>query len=302
MKVHLVDGTYELFRQYYGQHHQARRSQPAPEESDAGASLGVARSVLRMISEGASHLAVATDHVIESFRNEMWPSYKDSSGVPADLLGQFDVLEELLESLGVSLFPMVELEADDALGSLASVCDEDKTVDQVIIWTPDKDLGQCVRGDRVIQYDRRNKKILDEAAVVEKFGVRPVSIPDFLALVGDSADGFPGIRGWGRQTASAVLSHYLEIEAIPLDPVGLDPGVAGRLRNPASLLTTLAEHFDNALLFRELARLRIDRSLLPGGAGELMWRGPDAGFAGLCQRLGDPGLAELASSLSSRRA
>ncbi|MGH9294185.1 MAG: 5'-3' exonuclease [Acidimicrobiales bacterium] len=294
MRVHLVDGTYEIFRQFYGQ--RARRRYGVG-GSDVSATWGVVRSVLTMISEGATHLAVATDHVIESFRNDMWPGYKDSSGIPEDLLDQFGLLEEALAAAGVAVFPMVELEADDALASLAAVCADDEAVEQVIIWTPDKDLGQCVRDGRVVQFDRRNSKIVDEAGVVEKFGVEPASIPDYLALVGDSADGFPGIRGWGKQTAATVLAVYPTLEAIPLSAADLDPGLATRLRGPAALLATLAEQFELALLFRELATVRVDRSLLGGGPAELEWRGPRDSFGEMCARLDDPDLVGFASSL-----
>src|SRR5215204_6390216 len=209
MKVHLVDGTYELFRQNFGR---------AGREPDAGpyaATSGVLLSTLQLLAEGATHVAVASDHVIESFRNDMWPGYKTSAGMPPELLEQIPMIEEALVAMGVATWAMVEHEADDALGAAAAVAAADERVEQVLIVTPDKDLGQCVRGTRVVQYDRRKDEIVDEAAVQAKFGVPPASIPDYLALVGDSADGFPGLPGWGAKGAAAVLARYGRFEDIP---------------------------------------------------------------------------------------
>ena len=294
LRVHLVDGTYELFRQYHGQRNRPRR---AADGRDVGAAWGVLRSVLTMVSEGATHLGVATDHVIESFRNEMWAGYKDGSGVPPDLLGQFGLLEEALGSAGFTVFAMVALEADDALATAAAVCDEDPTVEQVVIWTPDKDLGQCVRDGRVVQFDRRNKVLLDEVAITAKFGVPPSSIPDWLALVGDSADGFPGIAGWGRQTASVVLGRYRHLEEIPRRAAEWDEAVTRRVRGSEALAQALDSDFELALLFRELATVRLDRSLL-SSAADLEWHGPTPGLGDICRYLGDEGLADFAAGLA----
>lgn len=294
MRVQLVDGTFELFRQYHGQR-QGRRL--AEDGRDVAATWGVVRSVLTMVSEGATYLGVATDHVIESFRNEMWPGYKDGSGVPADLFGQFALLEDALSAAGVLVWPMVELEADDALASAAAVASDDPLVEQVVIWTPDKDLAQCVRGGRVVQFDRRNKLLLDEAAVIEKFGVLPASIPDWLALVGDSADGFPGIAGWGKRTAAAVLGRYEHIEGIPADVATWDEAVVRQVRGAPSLAGALSENMALALLFREIATVRVDRSLL-ASVSDLEWAGPTPEFETMCRYLGDPGLSVLASSLA----
>lgn len=294
IRVHLVDGTYELFRQYHGQRNRPRL---AADGREVGAAWGVLRSVLTMVSEGARHLAVATDHVIESFRNEMWPGYKDGSGVPGDLLGQFQLLEDALAAAGFTVFAMVELEADDALATAAAVCDEDPSVEQVIIWTPDKDLGQCVRDGRVVQFDRRNKVLLDEVAVTAKFGVPPASIPDWLALVGDSADGFPGIAGWGKQTSAVVLSRYGHLEDIPRRAADWDEAVSQKVRGADGLAEALGAGFELALLFRDLATVRIDRTLLTSAA-ELEWPGPTPELAGVCRYLGDEGLAGFAASLA----
>jgi 5'-3' exonuclease len=292
--VHLVDGTYELFRQYHGQKTRPRR---AVDGREVAATIGVVRSVLTMVSEGARLLGVATDHVIESFRNEMWAAYKDGSGVPRDLSGQFQLLEDALVAAGVHLWPMVELEADDALASAAAVAADDPEVDQVVIWTPDKDLAQCVRDGRVVQYDRRNRLLFDEPAVLAKFGVLPPSIPDWLALVGDSADGFPGIAGWGKQTSAVVLARYAHLEQIPASAETWDETVVRKLRRAPALATTLQENFASALLFRDLATARVDRSLLVS-VGELEWRGPRRDFAEMCEYLGAPDLSRFAASLA----
>ena len=275
MRVFLVDGTYELFRHYYG---------VPPHRTAAGAEVaatrGVLWSMLRLLEQGVTHLGVATDHVIESFRNGMWPGYKSSAGLDPQLLGQFGLLEVALEAMGVVVWPMVELEADDALASEAAVADDDPSVEQVVICTPDKDLGQCVRGGRVVQLDRRNQVVYDEARVTAKFGVGPPSIPDYLALVGDSADGYPGLPGWGAKSTATVLAHYRHIEQIPDTPGQWAVAVRGR---PA-LAATLAELRHHAMLFKDLATLRVDRSLL-ADVDELRWSGPTPLFAEVCERI-----------------
>jgi 5'-3' exonuclease len=291
--VHLVDGTYELFRQFFGQRRQAR---PALDGKEVGATHGVVASVLAMLESGERHVGVATDHVIESFRNDLWPGYKTGAGVDPQLKAQFGLLEEALRALGVRVWAMVELEADDALASAASVCAGDEDVEQVVIWTPDKDLGQCVVDGRVVQFDRRKRLVIDAEGVHEKFGVWPVSIPDWLALVGDSADGFPGIKGWGRTSSAAVHDHYGHLEDIPLDPSAWDPSVARKVRASA-LAASLGEQLDEALLFRELARLVVEPSLL-GAPDELAWAGPTEDFATVCAYLGDPAMAQRAAALA----
>jgi len=291
MKVHLVDGTYELFRHFFG---------APPHRTAAGQEVaavrGVVGSVLQLLSEGATHVGVATDHVIESFRNELWPGYKTGEGVDPDLWSQAWPLETALRALGVLVWPMVELEADDALASGAAVADDDTEVDQVIICTPDKDLGQCVRGIRVVQLDRRKDVMLDEEGVTAKFGVAPPSIPDYLALVGDSADGFPGLAGWGAKSAATVLARWHHIEDIPSDHGDWDVTVRGA----AKLAATLQEGQQEARLFKELATLRIDRSLL-GHVEELRWQGPTDEFADLCVAMDAPGIARRAEALAASR-
>ena len=291
MKVHLVDGTYELFRHHYGLPAAVRAK-----GSRTAATRGVLGSVLGLLEEGATHLGVATDHVIESFRNDLWPGYKDGSGVEEDLKAQFGLLEESLEAMGVPVWAMVDLEADDALASAAAVAAEDDGVTQVVVCTPDKDLAQCVVGDRVVQLDRRRGSLFDEAAVVARYGVRPPSIPDWLALVGDTADGFPGLPGWGAVAASAVLGRYSHLEEIPRLGERWDVDVRGA----RTLANTLAADRDRALLFRDLATLRVDRSLLRS-VDELRWAGPGPDFTATCERLGAPGLAERAGALADAR-
>jgi len=249
MEVHLVDGTYELFRHYY--------ALPSARDNDGrevAAARGVLASVLGMIRGGATHIAVATDHVIESFRNGLWPGYKTSEGVEPDLLAQFDLVEELLSGAGVVVWPMVEFEADDALAAGAVAAARDPRVDRVIICTPDKDLAQCVCGTRIVQLNRRTRTMFDEAAIVKKFGVSPESIPDYLALVGDTADGYPGLPGWGAKSSAAVLAKFRHIEAIPPEARDWHVDVA----NASGLARTLAAERDRALLFRTLATLRTD--------------------------------------------
>jgi len=264
--VHLVDGTYELFRHFYGMRRFAKG-----EDRPFAAAAGVLHTVLRMIEEGATHLGVATDHVIESFRNRLWPGYKTGDGVEPALLAQFHPLEEALSAMGVAVWPMVELEADDALASAARLASADDHAQQICIWTPDKDLAQCVQGDRVVQVDRKSRQIRNADAVREKFGVEPALIPDFLALVGDAADGYPGLAGVGRVTAAGLIRRYGAIEAFP-------PMVLGERR-------------ELALLFKQLATLRTDAELF-AGVEELRWRGPHRSFTAWARELGDPRLLE----------
>jgi len=290
VKVHVVDGTYELFRHFFGAPpHQGEGG------GEVGAVRGVVASVLSMLSAGATHVGVATDHVIESFRNDLWPGYKTGEGVPEVLMAQFPLLEAALEALGVVVWPMVELEADDALASAAAVADDDPGVETVLVCTPDKDLAQSVRGTRVVQLDRRRDIVTDEEGVRLRYGVGPASIPDWLALVGDSADGFPGLPGWGKQSASAVLGHYQHLEAVPADASAWDEDVRRRVRSAPKLAARLADDMDLALLFRRLATLRIDRSLLVS-VDDLRWHGPADGFDDMARFLRDPGLASRASS------
>jgi 5'-3' exonuclease len=297
MKAHVVDGTYELFRHYHG---------APPHENAAGEEVGATRAVLGsllgMLEGGATHIGVATDHVIESWRNEAWPSYKSSAGVPADLLGQFWLFEEALELMGAVVWPMTDLEADDALASAAEVLAEDPRVSQVLICTPDKDLGQCVRGEKVVCLDRRKGLVVDEAAVRERFGVGPRSIPDWLALVGDSADGYPGLPGWGAKAATAVLGRYGSIEAVP--PASSAWEVALPTARIATLAATLKNDRDLATLFKHLATCVVQRDILPSGGAaldSLAWRGPASGFTTMCERLEAPNLLERANELAAKR-
>jgi 5'-3' exonuclease len=288
VKVHLIDGTYELFRHFYGQRDENTRTGTA-------AVRGVLSTVLQTIEGGASHIAVATDHVIESFRNHMWTGYKTSAGMDPELLAVFPLLEDALIAMGVATYAMVDLEADDALATVAAVAADDPSVDQVAIWTPDKDLGQCVREDgRVVQVDRRAGKVIDADAVRGKFGVDPASIPDYLALVGDSADGFPGLPGFGAKTAAALLKHYKHIEAIPDAPGQWEVTVRGG----GTLAATLAEHRELVGLFKELATLRIDRSILRG-VDDVAWNGPTSGFAAIAQRIDGQFVAAKAAALAN---
>jgi len=268
MQVHLLDGTYELFRHHFGV-----PSHVTAAGREVAAVRGVVGSVLGMFEGGVTHLGVATDKVIESFRNSLWPGYKTGAGVDPNLLQQFPLLEEALVALGVVVWPMVELEADDALGSAAAVAAADPNVNRVLICTPDKDLAQCVRGGRVVQFDRRKRLVVDEAGVIAKFGVAPASIPDYLALVGDSADGFPGLPGWGARTAATVLARWQHIEAIPPDPISW--GV--QLRGADRLSATLEEQRDLAYLFRDLATLRTNEPLF-ASVEALRWPGPTPAF------------------------
>jgi 5'-3' exonuclease len=275
LDVHLVDGTYELFRHYY-----ALPSARDKDGREVAAVRGVLASVLGMMKGGATHVAVATDHVIESFRNELWPGYKTGEGVEPDLLAQFPLLEGVLASAGIVVWPMVEFEADDALAAGAAAATRDARVEQVIICTPDKDLAQCVRGTRIVQLNRRTGATIDEAGVVQKFGVLPASIPDYLALVGDSADGYPGLKGWGAKSSAAVLAKFLHIESIPLDSREWHVNAA----NASALADTLARERERALLFRTLATLRTDIPLFDS-VDQLRWSGPTPEFAAIAARL-----------------
>jgi 5'-3' exonuclease len=290
--VHLIDGTFELFRYFLSPAAAFDRS--APEELRAV--RGVVGSVLGMLEGGVTHLGVATDHVIESFRNALWPGYKTGEGLDPRLTAQFQPLEAALSALGVVVWPMVEFEADDALAAAAVMAATDERVDQVVVCTPDKDLAQCVRGDRIVQLDRRTRELRNESAVRQKFGVSPESIPDWLALVGDSADGYPGLPGWGPRSAATVLARFQHLEYIP--KLATEWGVS--VRGAVRLATTLAEQREEALLFRELATLRTDA---PIGADveALRWAGPHVGFATWSERLGSPALNERASRLAEGR-
>jgi 5'-3' exonuclease len=290
VEVHLLDGTYELFRHYY-----ALPSHVNGSGQEVAATRGVLGSVLSLIGDGATHVAVATDHVIESFRNDLWAGYKDGSGVEAPLLSQFGLLEDALRAMGVVVWAMVDYEADDALAAGAAMASEDERVERVLVCTPDKDLAQCVRGERVVQLDRRRRSIIDEPGVIAKFGVPPLSITDYLALVGDAADGYPGLPGWGAKSAAAVLAHYAHIERVPKRAIDWDVEVRGAVR----LAATLAERYDDALLFRRLATLVV---LAPVAASvdELEWRGPTPGFAAVCDILEDQALVARAAGLAER--
>ena len=275
MNVHLIDGTYELFRHFY-----AVPSARDEEGREVGAVRGVVGSVLGMINRGATHVGVATDHVIESFRNAMWPGYKTGAGIDPDLLAQFVPLEEALQALGVMVWPMVEYEADDALAAAAVKAAADSRVERVVICTPDKDLAQCVRGARIVQHNRRTNVQTDEDGVVKKFGVRPHSIPDYLALVGDAADGYPGLTGWGAKSSAAVLFRYGHLESIPEDWRTWGVNAA----SPAALSATLARDRDRAYLFRDLATLRVDVPVFED-VEDLRWKGPTGAFRELAERM-----------------
>lgn len=284
MNVYLIDGTYELFRHFY-----AVPSSQQDDGQEIAAVRGVVASVLSMIEHGATHLGVATDHVVESFRNDLYAGYKTSEGVPPELLSQFPILEEALVALGVVVWPMVYFEADDALASAARKAAEDSTVNQVLICTPDKDLSQCVVGTRVVQLDRRRDILRDEAGVLEKFGVKPESIADYLAVVGDSADGFPGLPGWGAKAAALTLSQYLHLEAIPRDWHAWHPSI----RKARALSESLFTAWDEAILFRTLATLRLDVPVFDSVA-DLRWKGPRPDFADYCRRMNAPDLLRRA--------
>lgn len=275
MDVYLVDGTYELFRHYY-----ALPAALDAQGRNVAAVRGVLASVLGMIKGGAAHIAVATDHVIESFRNDLWPGYKTGEGIEPDLLAQFPLLEEVLAAAGVVVWPMIEFEADDALASGAAAASRDKRVKRIIICTPDKDLGQCVQGTRIVQLNRRTQILLDEAGILQKFGVLPESIPDYLALVGDSADGYPGLKGWGAKSSSAVLAKFVHLETVPADYREWGVNVA----NAGALARVLSTDREQVLLFRRLATLRTDIPLF-NDVDQLRWTDPTPKFESLASRL-----------------
>lgn len=290
MIVHLVDGTYEIFRQYYA-------PRPGHLDSDGieiGATRGVVQSVFTMLQDGATHLGVATDHVIESFRNDMWPTYKSSAGMDPLLLAQFDWLEDALRALGVTVWPMVDVEADDGLASAAVLAAADPRVQQAVICTPDKDLGQCV-GGKIVQLDRRQDKLIDADGVIAKFGVPAESIPDWLALVGDSADGFPGLPGFGAKSAATLLARYRHLEDIPADAGDWDVTVRGA----AKLAATLVAQRADADTFKDLATLRTNAEV--GAVDDWQWTGPTEDFPAWCDRFGWPRLAKDATALAATR-
>lgn len=285
MHVHLIDGTYELFRHFF-----AVPSSLDASGQEIGAVRGVVASVLSMIEQGATHIGVATDHVVESFRNELYSGYKTSEGVPPELLSQFPILEEALASMGVVVWPMVYYEADDALASAAIKAAKDDSVQQVLICTPDKDLGQCVTGNRIVQVDRRRNIVRDEAGIVDKFGVKPQSIPDYLAVVGDTADGYPGLPGWGVKAAALTFSQYPHLESIPKDWCEWHPSI----KKARTLSESLFNQWNDALLFRTLATLRLDVPVFET-VEELRWQGPRPNFEEYCVRMKSPELVPRAS-------
>jgi len=291
MDVHLIDGTYELFRHFF-----AVPSAKDLSGQEIGAVRGVLTSVLSMIEGGATHLGVATDHVVESFRNDLYAGYKTSEGVDPELLSQFPILEEALAAMGVLVWPLVEFEADDGLASAAAKSALDGRVGRVFICTPDKDLGQCVVGTRVVQLDRRRDIVRDEAGVVEKFGVKPQSIPDYLAVVGDSADGFPGVHGWGQKAAAVVLSQYPHLEDIPKDWQEWHSSI----KRARALSESLFSAWDDALLFRKLATLRLDVPVFDT-VEDLRWKGPSANFGEFCRRLKAPDLLRRVTAAGSSK-
>ena len=291
MDVYLIDGTYELFRHFYAL---PPRSNAKGEE--VAAVGGVLASIVTMLESGIGHIGVATDHVIESFRNDLWPGYKTSEGVDPRLLEQFPLLEESLESMGVVVWPMVELEADDALAGAAASMSKLSKIDRIYICTPDKDLAQCVRDDKVVQLDRRKRQVRNEDGVRERFGVSPTSIPDYLALVGDTADGYPGLDGWGERSASAVIGAYGHLESIPKAASDWRIEVRGADR----LAATLGENFRLALLFRDLATLRTREPILRS-ADKLRWSGPGPKFEATCRRIDDPELTRRVAEAAAKQ-
>jgi 5'-3' exonuclease len=289
LDIYLVDGTYELFRHYY--------ALPSARDSDGrevAAVRGVLASVLGMVKGGATYIAVATDHVIESFRNRLWSGYKTGEGIEPDLLAQFPLLEDVLSAAGIIVWPMVEFEADDALAAAAGTAARDARVEGVIICTPDKDLAQCVRGTRIVQLNRRTRATINEAGVIQKYGVSPASIPDYLALVGDAADGYPGLKGWGAKSSAAVLSKFVHLEHVPTDWREWHVNVA----NAGALADTLSRERDRALLFRTLATLRTDINLFDD-VDELRWNGPTPIFADVAARL-DAAVTETRRPMARR--
>ncbi len=291
MIVHVVDGTYELFRQFF-----ARPSHVNSNGLDVGAARAVARSMVSLLEEGATHIGVATDHVVESFRNDLFAGYKTGEDMDPVIKAQFEPLEDGLRAIGVATFPMVEYEADDAMASIAAVASNDERVNKVLLCTPDKDLAQCVDGDRVVQFDRRNNKILNDAAVVKKYGVEPASIPDYLALMGDSADGFPGLSGWGAKTSSTLLARYKTIEQIPTAAGKWDITVRGSSR----LAETLKADIEDALLFKKLATLAADAPTVDS-VDELVWDGPGEDLASLAAMFDAPDLVTRIEKLTKSR-
>lgn len=289
--MHLIDGTYELFRQFF-----ARPSRKNAAGDEIGAARAVVRGMVSLLEEGATHIGVATDHVIESYRNEMYDGYKDGSEMDPEIKGQFGPLEDGLRAAGFKVFPMVEYEADDAMAAAAVIADADPRVSKVLLCTPDKDLAQCVKAGRVLQFDRRNNKILDVADVVDKYGVPPESIPDWLGLMGDSADGFPGLKGWGAKSAATVLAHYGHIENIPL--------AAGQweitVRSAAKLADTLANNLDDALLFKTLATLALDAPTVDN-IDEMRWTGPADNLGEWAETLQAPDLLARTAKLAQSR-
>ena len=289
MEIHLVDGTYELFRHYF-----AVPSHKTSEGIEVAATRGVLGTLVRLLEDGATHIGVATDHVVESFRNDLFDGYKTGEGTPPEIMSQFPLVEALIEAAGFITFPMVEFEADDALASAARIAKEDPSVNRILISSPDKDLAQCVTDDgRVVQFDRRQEVIYDAAGVKEKFGVSPSSIPDFLALVGDSADGIPGLPGWGAKSSSLLLACYGTIEEIPLDPNKWDVPVRGAEK----LAETLSQNFKEAQLYKDLTILRDNVSVM-SNVSELEWVAPKEHFTELCERLDASKLAERLKNLS----
>jgi 5'-3' exonuclease len=283
MQVHLIDGTYELFRYHFAP---GRPERLSTDGLEVGATEGVIRSMLSMVNDGVTHIAVATDHVIESWRNDLYDGYKDGSGVPPELFAQFELVEEGLELAGFKVWPMIEFEADDGLAAGAAMAAQDTRVERVFICTPDKDLAQCVTADgKVVQFDRRKRLLIDEAGVIEKFGVKPASIPDYLALVGDTADGFPGLKGWGAKSTATVLSRYDHLENIPEAPGQWDITVRGA----AKLAATLVENRDDAYLFRRIATVDNEGPEV-GTVDDIAYTGPKPGFAEFCHRIGAPRL------------
>jgi len=290
MIVHLIDGTYELFRHFYG----ARRANSGADTRFGGV-RGVLNGVLAMFETGGTHVGVATDHIIESFRNRLWPGYKTGFGIDPVLWSQFHPLEDGLAAMGVAVWPMVELEADDALASAAWLARSNTQVEKICIWTPDKDLAQCVVESRVVQIDGRRGVIRDQAGVQAKFGVLPASIPDYLALVGDSADGYPGISGFGAKSAAAILRRFGRIEEIPGDPAQWRAG----LRHGGTLARRLSEQRDLVLLFKKLATLRVDAPLFDS-VDQLRWRGPTPAFAKFAESIEAPELVRRAELAAAR--
>lgn len=289
LRVHLVDGTWELFRHHFGMPSGVRARENA-------AVRAVVRSMVNLLDSGVTHIGVATDHVVESYRNALWPGYKTGDGIDPHLFAQFGPLEDALGACGIAVWPMVEFEADDALASAAAIAAADPRVSQVVICSPDKDLAQCVRGTRVVQWDRRTDEIRDEDGVRAHFGVGPAQIPDWLALVGDSADGYPGLAGWGARSSATVLDHFGSIDRIPDDPAQWTLPVRGAAR----LAATLARDREQALLFRTLARLRTDTRVLAEGVDALRWRGPTPELGAVATQLGAPELPERLAQLAQR--